>query len=131
LALLKKYPSLIIYGENIDPKSRQSPVISHQNTHNVTDYRLPMTDCSILFCNFGAPAQEKFLNSQKNGNIRLAMGVGGSFDFMTGKIKRAPYWMQLLGLEWLFRLIQEPRYRLLRIIRAVIIFPLLVIINKE
>jgi N-acetylglucosaminyldiphosphoundecaprenol N-acetyl-beta-D-mannosaminyltransferase len=37
------------------------------------------------------------------------MGVGGSFDVVAGKIKRAPIWMQKLGLEWLYRVIQEPK----------------------
>ena len=42
-------------------------------------------------------------------NVNLLMGVGGSFDVITGKVKRAPKWMQDNGLEWLFRLLQEPR----------------------
>ena len=42
-------------------------------------------------------------------DVQLLMGVGGSFDVITGKVKRAPKWMQDNGLEWLFRLLQEPR----------------------
>jgi N-acetylglucosaminyldiphosphoundecaprenol N-acetyl-beta-D-mannosaminyltransferase len=45
--------------------------------------------------------------------VPFRMGVGGSFDVLAGKTRRAPRWMQRLGFEWLFRLLQEPR-RLLR-----------------
>jgi N-acetylglucosaminyldiphosphoundecaprenol N-acetyl-beta-D-mannosaminyltransferase len=54
------------------------------------------------------------------------IGVGGSFDFISEKIKRAPHWMQNLGIEWLFRLIQQPS-RADRIYTATIKFPLTVI----
>ncbi|MCB0028149.1 MAG: WecB/TagA/CpsF family glycosyltransferase, partial [Anaerolineales bacterium] len=40
--------------------------------------------------------------------VRLAMGVGGSLDFITGRSQRAPKWLQRLGLEWLYRLLREP-----------------------
>lgn len=83
----------------------------------------------ILLCNFGAPDQEKFLKSVKSDTIRLAIGVGGSFDFLTGKLKRAPRWMRQIGLEWLFRLIQQPR-RFKRIWNAVVIFPIKILFSK-
>ena len=56
----------------------------------------------------------------------LAMGVGGTFDFIAGKRKRAPRWMQSIGLEWLWRLVREPS-RFLRIWRAVVVFPYYVV----
>jgi len=59
------------------------------------------------------------------------MGVGGSFDYLTGKVPRAPEFMRQIGLEWLFRLIIEPRYRFKRIWNAVVIFPIKVIFNQE
>lgn len=153
-AILKKYPNLTINGANLETKSPSS-------LGTIEDY-------DIVFCNFGAPEQEKFLHSLKNlenglpphlysesnsealsnsnslnsnnfdlqnqrcrGKIRLAMGVGGSFDFITGKIKRAPIFMRKLGLEWLWRLILEPKYRLERIFNAIIIFPIKVLLNKK
>lgn len=94
------------------------------------DDQLQMTDDCILFCNFGASDQEKFIFNQKSAKIRLAMGVGGAFDFITKKAIRAPRIMQYFGLEWLWRLIQEPRYRFKRIVSAVIIFPIKVLINR-
>ena len=113
--ILKKYTNLKIRGVNLD--------------RNNINYQPQVDDCSLVFCNFGAPYQEKFLHSLKsreNGKIKIAMGVGGSFDFLTGKLKRAPVFMHFLGLEWLFRLIQQPK-RIKRIWKAVIIFPVKVI----
>ncbi len=80
----------------------------------------------ILFCLFGAPYQEKFIyhNARKIASIKLALGVGGSFDFLTKKIKRAPCIFRKLGLEWLWRLInqQYSSKRTKRIYNAVIKF---------
>jgi N-acetylglucosaminyldiphosphoundecaprenol N-acetyl-beta-D-mannosaminyltransferase len=79
----------------------------------------------ILFCTFGAPYQEKFIyhNLKNLPSVKVAIGIGGAFDFLTGKIKRAPKMMRTIGLEWLWRLIKQPQ-RIKRIYRAVIIFPL-------
>ena len=64
----------------------------------------------LLFVAMGSPAQEKWIaaNLEKTG-ARLAMGVGGSFDHLSGLVRRAPRWMQRTGLEWLHRLWLEPR----------------------
>ena len=59
-------------------------------------------------------------------SVKIAMGIGGAFDFIAGVRKRAPKWMQKTGIEWLYRLIQEP-YRLSRIWNAVVKFPIRVI----
>jgi len=117
-AILKKYSKLDINGANLD--------------NNVMNYNLLINNYDIIFCNFGAPKQEKFLYSLKtieNSKIKIAMGVGGSFDYLTGKVKRAPVFMRNLGLEWLWRLIQQPR-RIRRIINAVIIFPLRIFLAR-
>jgi len=78
----------------------------------------------IVFCALGAPYQEKFIyyNLIKMPSARLGLPVGGSFDFLTGKVKRAPLLMRKIGLEWLWRLIQQPK-RILRIYRATVVFP--------
>ncbi len=82
----------------------------------------------IVFVNFGAPYQEKFIyqNLEKFDNLKLALGVGGSFDFITQKIKRAPQFLRNLGLEWLWRLLQQPK-RIVRIFKATIVFSFKVI----
>lgn len=76
----------------------------------------------IILCNFGAPYQELFLSSLESGSSRVMMGVGGAFDMWTGKTPRAPRWMRRVGMEWLWRLILQPK-RLYRIGRAVFVFP--------
>ncbi len=85
----------------------------------------------ILFVAFGAPKQDKFiynLKSQKT-SLRLAIGVGGTFDYISGVIPRAPKWMRVLGLEWLYRLFTQPK-RIGRIFTAVIRFPFLVLWSR-
>ena len=86
----------------------------------------------IVFVNFGAPEQEKFIfeNRKKFPKAKILAGVGGTFDFLTGKMKRAPRWMRKIGLEWLWRLFQEPK-RIKRIGNAVIVFPWIFIFNSR
>jgi N-acetylglucosaminyldiphosphoundecaprenol N-acetyl-beta-D-mannosaminyltransferase len=82
----------------------------------------------LLLVAFGAPTQDLWLNRHldKLPSVRVAMGVGGTFDFLAGTVKRAPKIVRVLGLEWLWRLVLQPsRWR--RIVRAVIVFPMLVI----
>ncbi len=66
---------------------------------------------NILFVAISSPKKENFIsqNSAILRNINFTMGVGGSFDVIAGKIKRAPLWMQNAGLEWFYRFVQEPR----------------------
>lgn len=64
----------------------------------------------ILFVGMGVPRQEQFLEENwAELGVNLAIGVGGSFDVIAGLRSRAPVWVQEVGLEWLYRLIQEPR----------------------
>lgn len=65
----------------------------------------------MLFVAISSPKKEIFLNTHKKElqNINFIMGVGGSFDVLAGKTKRAPQWMQKAGLEWFYRFIQEPK----------------------
>lgn len=71
---------------------------------------------SLVFVALGAPDQEKWivdhLQLLRDGQVKLAMAVGGSFDFILAKVPRAPQLIQRIGLEWLYRLIKQPwRYR--------------------
>jgi N-acetylglucosaminyldiphosphoundecaprenol N-acetyl-beta-D-mannosaminyltransferase len=71
---------------------------------------------NILFVAISSPVKENFLYHNKDllSKVNLIMGVGGSFDVIAGYVKRAPLWMQKMGLEWLFRVYQEPRRMLKR-----------------
>ncbi|MES9858155.1 MAG: WecB/TagA/CpsF family glycosyltransferase [Sedimenticola sp.] len=63
----------------------------------------------LLFVAITSPKKEKFINRWKDQlGVDFVMGVGGTFDVVAGKVKRAPLWMQKYGLEWLYRIIQEP-----------------------
>jgi len=129
-AIKTKFPNINIEGENINCHSCESRNPVSNSKVSTLDSRLRGNDRDlIIFCNFGAPYQEIFLNSLKNDTIGLAMGVGGSFDFLTEKIKRAPRWMCQLGLEWFWRLLLQPQ-RWKRIFNAVVIFPIKIILNK-
>lgn len=83
---------------------------------------------TVVLAAFGHGRQEKWLrdNLMDLSNVRLTMGVGGTFDFLAGDLRRAPRLLRRLGLEWLWRLVIEPR-RWRRILTAVITFPYLVI----
>ena len=68
------------------------------------------SEADLLFVAYGAPNQDKWIARNRDAltTVRLAMGVGGSLDFVTGRSLRAPEWVQNLGLEWLYRLLREP-----------------------
>lgn len=68
------------------------------------------SNANILFVAITSPKKENFLHRHKDAlkNVNFIMGVGGSFDVIAGKVKRAPVWMQNIGLEWFYRFIQEP-----------------------
>lgn len=85
-------------------------VSSMENQKNKnTKYLLHNTEIDILFVAFGAPKQEEwiYVNLDKLP-VKMAMGVGGAFDYLSGAIPRAPKSLRSLGLEWLFRLIIQP-----------------------
>lgn len=78
----------------------------------------------LLLVAYGSPAQDLWIDRHRKDlpSVRVAIGVGGAFDFFAGVRARAPTWMRAAGLEWLWRVIKEPR-RLPRIVTAVIVFP--------
>lgn len=92
-----------------------SGVYSPENAEILFDY-LPQStqsslrQASVVFVALGAPSQEKWIhrNISKLTNCKLIIGIGGSFDFVTGNIKRAPVIMRKTGLEWVYRLYLQP-----------------------
>lgn len=129
--LQQKYPRLKIAGiyegfPNIKDK------LSDSEKKNNLDIIKTITDKKpdILLVAYGAPKQEQFIYQYKDHlNVPVMIGVGGSFDFISGKIRRAPRWMQTIHMEWLFRIINQPS-RISRIITATIKFPLAVFLNS-
>ena len=87
---------------------------------------------NILFVAITSPKKEIFLNRYKKDlkSINFIMGVGGSFDVIVGKVKRAPLTAQKLGLEWFYRFLQEPRRMWKRYFFGNVKFIFLVIKNK-
>ena len=64
----------------------------------------------MLFCGLGAPKEQIWLAENRDRlGVRLAMGVGGSLDVLAGAVARAPRLWRRLGIEWLWRLVREPR----------------------
>lgn len=72
--------------------------------------KIRQSAADMLFVAITSPKKERFINTFRDKlGVRFAMGVGGTFDIVAGVTKRAPVWMQKYGLEWLYRIIQEPR----------------------
>jgi N-acetylglucosaminyldiphosphoundecaprenol N-acetyl-beta-D-mannosaminyltransferase len=64
----------------------------------------------LLFVGLGVPAQERFIDRHRDElGVGVVIGIGGTFDVLSGRIKRAPMWMQKCGLEWLWRVSRDPR----------------------
>jgi N-acetylglucosaminyldiphosphoundecaprenol N-acetyl-beta-D-mannosaminyltransferase len=105
LMLLKvraQYPDLPVAGwhHGYFTRERQLSVVEH-----IRDSR-----AHILFAAMGFPRQDEFIARYlEAAGVGLAVGVGGSFDVLAGKALRAPAWMAGRGLEWLYRLVREPR----------------------
>ena len=104
--LKKKYSGLQIAGIYSPPFGFEK-----DKTENDTIIKMIVrSKPDILFIGLGAPKQEKWIYAHyKELNIPVSIGVGGTFDFVAGIVKRAPKWMQEVGLEWFFRFLQEPK----------------------
>lgn len=124
LALLAKNPHLQIAGTYAgSPRDEDAQIIIEQ---------INAVHPHILFVAYGAPEQDMWIarHLEQMPSVRIAMGVGGTFDFLAGIRKRAPNIFQALGMEWLWRLVLEPR-RFPRIFTAVILFPILVLLHQS
>ena len=118
--LKKKYPGL-----EIDSLNKILGCFEEKITELVS---LVDNRPAVLFLALGAPKQEKWIaeNLRKIPSVKLVMGVGGAFNFISGRVPRAPKFLRAVGLEWLWRLFCQP-WRIKRVFKAVIVFPCLVI----
>ena len=106
--LVEIYPSLRIVGERNGYFSEDST--EEQMIKEINDLKP-----DILLVAIGVPAQEKWIAEHFDKmSCRLTIGVGGLFDFYSGNIKRAPLWLREMGLEWIFRLLMEPKKKFKR-----------------
>ena len=112
--MMEKHPGLTIAGLADGYFKDEAPVIEKINA----------VKPDVLFVCLGAPKQEKFMVShQAELQVKIMAGLGGSLDSFAGTVKRAPQWMINLSLEWLYRLIKEPKRigRMMRLPKFVMI----------
>ncbi len=118
--LKKRNPMLVIAGAYAgSPREEDARVIID---------RINAAKPHLLLVAYGAPGQDLWIDRHlyELPSVRVAIGVGGTLDFIAGTVKRAPVFVRKLGWEWLWRLVLEPR-RWRRILRATVVFPWLVV----
>ena len=103
--LRAELPTLQIVGHHSPPFK---PLVDMDHDDIIS--RIQAAKPDLLFVGFGCPKQEKWINMhyQRLG-VPVCVGVGGTIDFLAGKTRRAPVWMRKSGLEWVYRMAQEPR----------------------
>lgn len=112
-----------VIGQTVERLRHEVPglqIVGHRNGYLspadvdalVEDIRERAAD--VVFVAMGSPRQEHLIRRLLDAHPALYMGLGGSFDVYTGRVRRAPEAIQRLGLEWLYRLAQAPRARLPR-----------------
>lgn len=127
-ALRKRFPDLTVQAEE---GGRVGPDGQPDDAGQEALQRLTQFGPHLLLVAFGHPKQESWLVDHLKDlpSVKIAVGVGGSFDYWSGRKKRAPAWMQRAGLEWLYRALREPS-RIGRIADAVLVFPFLALADK-
>jgi N-acetylglucosaminyldiphosphoundecaprenol N-acetyl-beta-D-mannosaminyltransferase len=104
--LERRIPGVRIVGTYSPPYGFEKD--TRENARIVSLVRKAEPD--VLFAAFGVPKDQKWLYQFRNElNVPICMGVGSTLDYLAGRLKRAPVWMQRAGLEWSYRLMQEPR----------------------
>jgi N-acetylglucosaminyldiphosphoundecaprenol N-acetyl-beta-D-mannosaminyltransferase len=103
-SLERQFPGLQVAGYHTPPFRPLEPAEEEELARKVEETRP-----DIFWVGLSTPKQEKFMAEYLGRlNVTLMIGVGAAFDFHTGRVKQAPRWVQRSGLEWLFRLGQEP-----------------------
>jgi N-acetylglucosaminyldiphosphoundecaprenol N-acetyl-beta-D-mannosaminyltransferase len=103
--LRKLHPALIIADHYSPPFNKLLEM-----DHDEIKRRILAAKPDLLFVSFGCPKQEKWIAMHyRSLGVPVSAGVGATIDFLAGTMKRAPVWMQRTGMEWIYRLAQEPR----------------------
>lgn len=132
--LLSNFPDLKIAGCHPGIKVEESSVgelvLNEEENERMIRF-INSRSPQILFVAFGMGKQEKWLkeNLEKMPSVKIGMGVGGAFDYISGKVPRAPLLMRQFGLEWAYRLWKQPK-RLMRMYNATIKFSVLNLLSK-
>lgn len=111
--LLEKYPGAAVVGMISPPFRELTPEEDEEYIKQINDAKP-----DFLWVGLGAPKQEIWMAAHENRVDCLMTGVGAAFDYEAGNIKRAPMWMQRLSLEWLYRLMQDPKRLLKRYVKT-------------
>jgi N-acetylglucosaminyldiphosphoundecaprenol N-acetyl-beta-D-mannosaminyltransferase len=98
------FPRLAVAGD-CSPPFRP---LSEEENREIVD-RINSSDAHVVFVGLGCPKQEFWMAEHRGAIQAVMIGVGAAFDYHAGTVKRAPLWMQRSGLEWLFRLLSEPK----------------------
>jgi N-acetylglucosaminyldiphosphoundecaprenol N-acetyl-beta-D-mannosaminyltransferase len=109
--LAKVEQNLLLEFPNIQITYKYSPPFRPLNDEetNLVAQQINLSEVDVLFVGIGCPKQENWMAANKDKVNAVMLGVGAVFDFIAGTKKHAPRWMQKLGLEWLFRLVSEPK----------------------
>lgn len=110
--LRRKFPGVKIVYEHSPPFKPLTPEQDQQVVENIQS-----AEVDVLFVGIGCPKQEIWMANHKDGLDCVMLGVGAAFDFIAGSKKHAPSWLQVIGLEWLFRLGCEPRRLFVRYLK--------------
>jgi N-acetylglucosaminyldiphosphoundecaprenol N-acetyl-beta-D-mannosaminyltransferase len=102
--LVRRYPGLRVAYSHSPPFR---PLTSDEDAHVIDS--INRSGARLLFVGLGAPKQEQWMAGRKGKVQAVMLGVGAAFDFLAGRKRQAPKVLQRLGLEWLFRLVNEPR----------------------
>ena len=102
--LTSNYPGIQIAGMYSPPFRPMTPEEDQEIVERINE-----TKPDFVWIGLGAPKQEKWMVEHHGKIDGLMIGVGAGFDYYAGNIKRAPMWMQKSNLEWLYRLMQDPR----------------------
>lgn len=103
-ALLVRYPKLKIVGRYSPPFRPLTEEEDEKIIHQINE-----VSPDFIWVGLGAPKQEQWMYAHRDKLCGVMLGVGAGFDFHAGTVKRAPVWMQKCGLEWLYRLTQDPK----------------------
>lgn len=107
--LLSRFPKLLIAGSISPPFRTLSAEEDERDVQAINE-----SGASVVFVGLGCPKQEVWMSRHRGRIHAVMMGVGAAFDYHAGIVKRAPGWMRRSGLEWMHRLVSEPRRLLWR-----------------